>query len=541
MEKRMPTVNLNKQEVLNLIGKDLNDETLREEIPMLGTDLEDITYNEIIVEIFPNRPDMLSEQGFARALASFLNIKPGLRTYKVNKSNEKLIVEDSVKEVRPYTACAIIKNLDFTEEKIKQIIQIQEKLHISYGRNRKKVAIGIYPFEKIKTPITFKALPPNEIKFQPLEHPTELTGNEILEKHPTGKEYKHLLKDKKLFPIFIDANNKILSMPPIINSDDIGKVTNNTKEVFIECSGFDYKVLSKCLNIIITALADMGGEIYSMELDLYGKKVISPNLEPQRMKLDLDYVNKRLSLNLKEKEIKDLLSKMGIDYKKEAIIPAYRADIIHPIDLIEEIAIAHGYENFEPIIPEVSTIAEENKLEIFKRKLSNLLIGFKLLETSSLSLISEEDLIKSNLNIKNLKVINAVTEEYDTLRPSLIPSLLKILSQNKHNEYPQNIFEINKIFTEKKEEPTNLCITLCNEHANFTKVKQILDSIFSHLELKYEIKEIESETFIPGRTAEIIYQNNKIGLIGEVSPETLTNFDIQMPVSILEININHLT
>ena len=537
----MPTVNLNKQEVLNLIGKDLNDETLREEIPMLGTDLEDITDNEIIVEIFPNRPHMLSEQGFARALASFLNIKPGLRTYKVNKSNEKLIVEDSVKEVRPYTACAIIKNLDFTEEKIKQIIQIQEKLHISYGRNRKKVAIGIYPFEEIKTPITFKALPPNEIKFQPLEYPTELTGNEILEKHPTGKEYKHLLKDKKLFPIFIDANNKILSMPPIINSNDIGKVTNNTKEVFIECSGFDYKVLSKCLNIIITTLADMGGEIYSMELDLYGKKVISPNLEPQRMKLDLDYVNKKLSLNLKEKEVKDLLSKMGIDYKKEAIIPAYRTDIIHPIDLVEEIAIAHGYENFEPIIPEVSTIAEENKLEIFKRKLSNLLIGFKLLETSSLSLISEEDLIKSNLNIKNLKVINAVTEEYDTLRPSLIPSLLKILSQNKHNEYPQNIFEINKIFTEKKEEPTNLCVTLCNEHANFTKVKQILDSIFSHLELKYEIKEIESETFIPGRAAEIIYQNKQIGLIGEVSPETLTNFDIQMPVSILEININHLT
>ena len=505
---------------------------------MLGTDLEDVTETEIIVEIFPNRPDLLSEQGLARALASFLDIKPGLRTYKINKSNEKVIVEDSVKSVRPFTACAIVKNLKFSEEKINQIIQIQEKLHISYGRNRKKVAIGIYPYEKIKTPITYKALEPEKIKFKPLESTREMTGKEILEQHPTGIEYKHLLKDKKLYPIFIDANNNILSMPPIINSDEVGKVTDSTKDVFIECSGFDYKVLSKCLNIIVTALADMGGDIYSMELNINGKKIISPDLTPQTIKLNKEYVKKRLDIDI---DIQKLLAKMGIDYKNnQAIIPAYRADIIHPIDLIEEIAIAYGYENFNPIIPNVATIAEENKFEIFKRKLSTLLIGFNLLETNSLSLISEEDLNNSNLDIKATKVINAVTEEYNTLRPSLLPSLLKIISQNKHNEYPQNIFEINKIFTHEKYELTNLAVLLCNENTNFTKAKQILDSIFNHLNLKYQLKELENSTFINGRAATILYKDKEIGIIGEVLPETLTNFDIQMPITALEINIDGL-
>ena len=139
----MPTVNLNRKEVENLVGKKLDLAKLKDRVSMLGTDLDDITDDEIIVEIFPNRPDMLSEQGFSRALSSFIGIKPGLRDYKVKKSNDKVIIENSVKEVRPFTACAIVKNLKFDEENIKSIIQIQEKLHIGFGRNRRKAAIGI--------------------------------------------------------------------------------------------------------------------------------------------------------------------------------------------------------------------------------------------------------------------------------------------------------------------------------------------------------------------------------------------------------------
>ena len=258
----MPTITLNRKVFDVLVGKKLPLEKLKDRISMLGTDLEEVNDKEIIVEVFPNRPDMLSVQGFARAFSSFIGAKTGLRHYKVEPSKEKMIVEKSVAEVRPYTACAIVKNLHFDDEKIREVIDIQEKLHITYGRNRKKVAIGIYPFEKIKTPIKFIAQDPEDIVFQPLEFNKKMNALEILEKHPAGRAYGRLLHGKKKFPVFRDADNEVLSVPPIINSHNTGKINEKTKDIFIECSGFDFNFLQKCLNIIVTALDEMGGKVY---------------------------------------------------------------------------------------------------------------------------------------------------------------------------------------------------------------------------------------------------------------------------------------
>ncbi len=204
----------------------------------------------------------------------------------MNKPEKKFSVkiEPSVKEVRPFTACAIVKNLKFDDEKIREVIDIQEKLHSTFGRNRKKIAIGIYPLEKIKLPITYKAQEPEKIKFIPLEMNEEMTGRQILSRHPKGREYAHLLSDAKKFPIFVDAKGDILSMPPVINSQMTGKIDIKTRDVFIECSGFDFNVLSKTLNIIATALADMNGEIYAMNLD-YGKRIITPDFTKEKMKI----------------------------------------------------------------------------------------------------------------------------------------------------------------------------------------------------------------------------------------------------------------
>ena len=273
-----------KEEFEKLVGKKLDIEQLKDRISMLGTDLEGIEGNEITVEVFPDRPDMLSEQGFARAFSSFIGVKTGLRNYKSKSSNYEVAVESSVDKVRPFTACAVVKNLKFDNQKIKSIIQLQEKLHTSYGRNRKKIAIGIYPMEKIKFPITYKALPPEKIKFIPLEYNTILNGKQILTETNTGRDYAHLLENEKLYPIFIDSNNEILSMPPIINSHTTGKITEETKDVFIECSGFDLGVLKKCLNIVVTSLADMGGEIYEVTLK-YKNKIKTPDLATEKIKL----------------------------------------------------------------------------------------------------------------------------------------------------------------------------------------------------------------------------------------------------------------
>jgi len=548
----MPTITLNRNAVENLIGKKLSDEKLKERISMLGTDLESIGKENINVEIFPNRPDLLSEQGFARALSSFVGVKTGLRKYEVFKSGEKLLVDKTVDGIRPYTACAIVKDLKFDNEKIKEVIQIQEKLHVTYGRNRKRCAIGIYPMEKIKFPVKYKALHPNGIKFRPLEAVRHMDGLEILRQHKTGMEYAYLLDGLPRFPVFTDANNNILSMPPIINSHETGKITETTTDVFIETSGFYYDVCAKCLNMIVTALADMGGKIYSMDLVYPTKKYVSPDLTPKKMKVKIDYINRLLGLKLKNNDVKKLLEKMGYGYEKgNALIPAYRADILHQADLAEDIAIAYGYENFDEIIPKVATIAEESEFELFKKKISYLLAGLGLLETKSYNLIDCNIQTKMmNMEMDVLSILDPVSLEYNSLRSWMTPSLLHILKENKHHEYPQKIFEIGRVFWEDKTneyknetgtaEAERLCVALCDMNADFTQIKQVFDYLMRMLDLKYETSEADHPSFIPGRTARISVNGQKVCYIGEIDPKVLENFGLEMPVGVFELNLCEL-
>lgn len=536
----MPTVSLNKEIVEKLLGKKVPLEKLKDRISMLGTDLESITDKEINVEIFPNRPDMLSEQGFARALSSFMNIKPGIRKYNVKKSGFSCKVEKTL-DVWPFTVNAIVKNLRIDNERIREIMQLQEKLGTTLTRNRRKGGIGIYPLDKIKFPIRFTTMKLKDIKFSPLESNKEMSGLEILNNHPTGRKYSHILSKEKEHPIFIDANNNILSMPPIINSNDTGRINENTKDVFIECSGPDLATLNSALNIIVTSLADMNGEIYSIDILYKNKKLTTPDLEPSSMSIDLNYVNKILDLNLKEYEVKKYLQTMGLDFiNKKAVIPAYRTDILHQIDLVEEIAIAYGYEKFDYKLSSFGSIAEENKLEIFKKKISGILISLGFIETSTFHL-TNEDRNNKKMNTKEnfVKLDNSINEEYNILRSWLLPSLLEVLTTNKHNDYPQKIFEIARVFKEDKE-LDKLSIVLCNSKTNFTEIKQILDALFTSLGLNYEIKETKHDSFIEGRTGLILIKNKEIGILGEINPNVLSSWQLENPVVALEINLNEL-
>lgn len=544
----MPTIKINRHVFEKLADVKLDEEKLKDRISYLGTDLEEVTKDEITVEVFPNRPDMLSVQGFSRAFSSFMGVKTGLKDYKVEKSGQKVMIDRSLKDVRPFTACAIVKGIKYDDEKIKEVIDIQEKLHITYGRNRRKIAIGIYPFEKISSPIWFLAKKPEDIKFQPLESDKVMTAKDILEKHPTGKEYGHLLEGKDRYPIFIDSNDKILSMPPIINSHDIGKINKDTKDVFIECSGFDFGVLQKCLNMIVTSFSDMGGKIYSMELEYPDKKYITPKLDPEEMKLDLDYCNKLLGLELKESEVKLLLEKMGYGYDKgKVLIPSYRADILHQSDLAEDIAIAYGYDNFKHEIPKVATIAEEDPYEVLKNKVAELLVGLGFLEAVTYNLTNRE--YQNNrmcTDIPLIELSNSISQEYDVLRAWITPTIIEILSQNKHHDYPQKVFTVGTIFKEDDKTETGilenerLCVCIADEKTDYTEIRQVLDYLLRMLGIRYTVDETEHDSFISGRAARIKIEGKGLAYIGEVKPEVLKNWDLNVPVTALELNVTEL-
>lgn len=550
----MPSITLKKSEFERLLGKKFPVEKLKDRISMMGTDLNSIEGDEIDVEIFPNRPDLLSLQGFVRAFASFTGIRPGLSAYKVKRSGEKVIIDSSCKNVRPYTACAIIRGIDFTDERIKDVIQIQEKLHVTYGRNRKKAAIGIYPCEKIKFPVTFRADVPGKIKFVPLEYDKELDGLQVLSKTSTGREFAHLLEGYKKFPYFIDSNDEILSMPPIINSHKTGKITLDTRDVFVECSGFDFNVLSKCLNIICAAFADMGGSVYSVDLvydQSYGRsmeKISTPVLDPEIMDLDLEYINKLLGLKLSVKEAKKLLERMGFGFKNgKVLVPAYRADIMHQADLAEDIAIAYGYENFESQIPNVATIGSEDRFELFRSKIVDLLIGLGMIEVLTYNLTSSESQSQKMLfDAEPVKIRNSLSAEYNVLRSWVTPSIMEVLSNNKHNDYPQNIFGFGTVFTKDTKEETNikeqerLAVALCSDDCDYTKIRQVLDYLLSSLGIDFTVKNAEHPSFIPGRVARVSVNGKGVAYIGEIHPEVLSNWDLQFPVAAFELNVTEL-
>jgi phenylalanyl-tRNA synthetase beta chain len=517
---------------------------IEDKISMFGTNLESLNKEEVEIEIMPNRPDLYSLPGFMRGFLAFIGKKTGLKEYKVNKPAKdfEVKIDKSVKDIRPYTACAIVKGLKFDDEKIKEVIDIQEKIHTTLGRNRKKIAIGIYPLEKIKLPIRFEARKPDDIRFIPLESDKEMNGLQILQQHPTGREYAHLLEGKPLFPVFVDADGKILSMPPIINSSETGKITQSTQDIFIECSGFNLDILKKTLNILVTMFADIQGTVYQMKL-LYDKPEVTPNLAPEKMKIEIENVNNLLGLELKEQEVKKLLERMGYGYKNKTVeIPAYRTDIMHEVDIIEDIAIAYGMDNFKPELPKIATIGESDHKEQLKKKISDLLIGLGMLEISSYHLLTKDDVKKSGSK-SEIEVERSKTD-YTVLRPDLLCSCLKTLAENIAKEYPQKIFELGTVFSIDKEQETGIAekeqLCLAIAPGNFTEAKQVLEYLERMLAIKFELEAGEHSSTISGRTAILRHKKQILGVIGEIHPSILKKWHMKLPVSILQLDLDSI-
>ncbi|MGB9748222.1 MAG: phenylalanine--tRNA ligase subunit beta [Candidatus Woesearchaeota archaeon] len=538
----MPTVNFEKKEVLKLLGKKISDQILAENISYLGTDLKSMNDEEIIVEIFPNRPDMLSIEGFARALSAFMNIKPGLRKYKVKPSNKRVKVEQSVKNIRPYIKCAIVKNIEINSSQIKNLMQLQEKLHQTHGRDRRKVAIGVHDYDKIKFPLKYKAVEPSKISFIPLGETIEMNLKQILEVHPKGKKYAWILEDKQKYPIIIDAKGDVVSFPPIINGV-ITQVTEGTKNIFIDVTGENETAVEQALNIIVSSLAERGAEILSVKVN--GKE--TPRLKSKVIKLNIKYASKILGIKLKEGDVKKMLARMGYSYNAgKATVPCYRTDILHQYDVIEDIVIAYGYNKIIPELPNISTTAEEDKMYNFNKKLALVLVGFGFLETNTVSLTSEANETKCGFREKLVLIKNSATQGYNALRKHIVPSLLNVFSENKHNSYPQRIFEIGTVFSEDIEQETMvkeesvLGIASAGTEEDFTKMKQIITSVLNNLNLKFSFEEISHEAFIEGRSAKIVAEGQEIGFFGEVAPLIIESLQLEIPIVVAEINTTKL-
>jgi len=540
MGEKMPTIELDLIDLKRML--EVPDEELEELLFLNKVEVEEIGMTDAKVEITPDRPDMFSVEGIVRQLKSWLLKTKGLPEYYVAKPSIEL--KKSHLTVRPCIACAYVSNLDFTDEAIKSFMQLEEQIDKTIGKNREKSSIGVHDISQVKPPFTYKEVSTNT-KFVPLGYTKEMTIKEILKDHPKGKEYGHLASGEKV-PIIVDKEGTIISFPPITNAK-ITQVKPGTRELFIDITGTDENSVNNSLNILVTALADRGGRIEAVRIG----KNITPNLQPKVMKFDLDYARQVLGLNEDNNKMKLLLERMNYGFdigNKKLFIPAYRSDILHPIDVVEDIAIAYGYNNFVTEFPMLPFIGSRHPLEEFSDNVKLLIVGLGFQEVLNFTLISKDRQFKKmNQTARGfVEIKNPVSSEYDICRTSLLPSLIGNLSANKHRRYPQKIFEVGDavVLDSQSETKTRnskkLCVVDAHSNANLAEIISIINSITSNLGIKTRVKNHDNPSFIKGRSGVVLLgnSNKEIGHFGEINPKVLENHDLNTPVAALELDLD---
>lgn len=539
----MPVVTFDYNDFIDLLGHKISKDELIEKIPMIGASLEKVEEDEISLEFFPDRPDLASVEGIARASRAFFEFETGLKKYEIKKSDVVLNVDSSVKKVRPFVVTALVKNISMTDELIASLMELQEKLHLGLGRNRKKVAIGVHNFEPVKPPFIYKAVDPDSVEFIPLNKTESMTMSEILKKHEKGVDYAFILEGFDKHPLIVDKYNNVLSYPPIINGS-LTEVTPFTKDLFIDVTGNDKKAINYALNIVVTSLAERGGQIYTTLInDDEGRSYLSPDLTSQKRQLSVDYINKILGTKLNGKEIIASLKKMGYNAnesskdKLDVEIPAWRADILHDIDLVEDVSVGYGYDKFQTAFPKNLTFGKILPQHGLYDGLRNIMIGLGFNEVTTFTISNEQDEFEK-IGLKagdRVQIENPIGEDFSCLRVGLIPSLLKILNKNRHHPLPQQIFEIGIVVDKNFKNQYHLAFTKIDAKANFTECKSLVDAVMRDSGIKFKISDYYHPAFIKGRCASIVYKNKEIGFFGELHPKTISEFTLEYPIIAFEL------
>jgi phenylalanyl-tRNA synthetase beta chain len=504
---------------------DLPRERVEEDLTRLGVPIEKFEADELALEITPNRPDMLCVEGVGRALAAFS--KKSVKNYKIEKSQISLSVDPSVSQVRPFIGMAAVYGAALGESGLLSMIQLQEKLHDTLGRKRRKVAIGLHNLDKIASPFKYAAVEPDSILFIPLDKTQPMTPKQILTSHEKGVAYAHLVPGS--CPMITDSGNNVLSFPPIINGE-LTRVTAQTTNLLIDATGANASAVSQAVNIIAAALADRGGQVQSIKINSREY----PVLKEKKMKIPVASASKLLGAKLNAKQAADSLRLLGHRVSgTDVYMPGYRADVIHEVDLIEDIAIALDYNAITPTLP---NFFEEGSKKA-EAPYHDALVGLGFLETVSWHLTNEPALARARYSGPlPLKIQNPLTQDYTHFRPSLLQNLLSILAESKNEKTPQKIYEEGVVALPSLE--NRLACAILHSKASFSDIKSVLMAVAQSLGVQnVELKPEPNTQFIAGRCGGVYFDGKPVGYIGEITPYALADFGIEQPIAAFEIKV----
>ncbi len=556
----MPTIDVKKKDLDSLVGKKLSVSALENYLMLAKAELKEYIAetDDLKVELSDsNRPDLWSSEGVARQIRIAISGKP--ETYSFfdhgRKATREIRVAKAMKSVRPFIAACTASGVRMNDSVLAQIIQSQEKLSEIFGRKRTTVSIGIYELDRIVFPVDYRLAEPSSVSFIPLGLEEKLTLAEILERHPKGISYGDIVRPYAQYPVLIDSMERVLSFPPIINSREIGEVKPQTRNVLIEVTGTDLRMTALTLNILAANFYDRGAEVEPLLVSYpygteFGKQVAFPVNTSGRFKIPLTKFSTSLGEDVNLADVKKFLMSYGHAVSSgrgliSVVAPPYRDDIMHSVDLVEDYAISRGYNSFEPVMPQQSTVGSLSQLERVSDTVRVTMIGAGFQEIMSNILCSREELAYAMPEGEKLvEVDNVMSLAYSVLRNRVIPSLLNAETASSKAFYPHRIFEVGEVAVFDKQDnmgsrtELHLGALISHPGANFSELHSSLDILLYYLGLEYLLDPAEHPLFSSGRCGRVVSAGSELGFIGEIRPEVLERTQITMPCAAFEISLD---
>ncbi|WP_049929159.1 phenylalanine--tRNA ligase subunit beta [Halopiger goleimassiliensis] len=600
----MPTVDIDPDELRELTDhEEKSDEELKDDLFGLGLEFEGRTEDGAFeLEFAPDRLDRLSVEGVARSLRYHYGDSRGVHVPSTNAADWTIEVDESVPDERPYVTGAVVRDVDLDEEALESLIQLQEKLHATMGRKRAKGAIGIHDLTMLKghdalrasehasgdepraSPATegnptieYVGIEPDEDTFVPLDSDKEMTPAQVLEEHPTGETYADLVSEYERYPAIYDDLG-LFSFPPVINGRRT-EVSTDSRDLFVEMTGTDQWTIDKMLNIVCYALAARGATLEEVRVEYPdseaanaasdgsrtesgGREIVRPDLSTKTKTVAHDRIETILGIELAPDEVIDLAERSGLEAEREedddgnlvyeVTIPPYRVDVLHPLDVIDDLGRAYGFNDLEPTYPDVGTVGGRHERSRLERAAREQLVGLGFEDLLNFHMINEEQ----NYERLDLEpgtdaygagepttIKEVYSEDYTMLRTWVLPSLLTVLERNTHRSYPQHLSEIG--FTARLDETENTGVAenrhvgavLASHDAGYEDAKARLQALCRQFDVDLETPPTDHPTFISGRTAAVVIDGEEVGVIGEIHPKVLVEHDLEVPAAAFEFDL----
>ncbi len=577
----MPTVEAHPDELRTLTGReDKDDDELRSDLFALGLEYEGETDDGAFeLEFAPDRLDRLSVEGIARSLRYQYGEDRGVYVPRTNDPDWTIEVDPSVPSDRPYVTGAVARGVDLDDDALDSLIQLQEKLHATMGRRRVKGAIGIHDLTMLKgerlseaaadgrtKSIRYVGVETDGDRFVPLDSERELTPGEVLEQHPTGREYADIVSAYERLPAIYDDIG-LFSFPPVINGRRT-EVSTDSRDLFVEMTGTDQRTIDEMLAIVCYALDARGATIEKVTVEYAsgasgahaGDSLVRPDLSTDEKRVTHEQIERTLGIDLTPEAVVDLLERSGLDGEPtddayDVMIPPYRVDVLHPQDLVDDVGRAYGFNELEPRYPDVGTVGGRHERSRLEGAVRNALVGLGFEETMNFHLIGRADNhdrmgVESGSEVvgggEAATIAEPYSEEYEIVRTWALPSLMMVLEGNTHRSYPQNLAEIGLAAHLDDDENTGVAewrtvaAVLARHDASYEDAKARLQALARTFGVELETPPTDHPTFLNGREAEVVIDGDSVGVIGEIHPEVLAEHDLELPVVAFEFRLDAL-